>query len=197
MDEPTAPTPITTRALERHDWPLIENLFGANGACGGCWCMWWRVPMGGKTWDAAKGARNRAAFKALVESGDASGVLALDGTTPMGWCAIGPRADFPRLDRSKAIVRDWSATTWSLNCLFVPARFRGHGVAKALVSAAIDFARARGAREIEAYPQATAPGERAAAAFVWTGVPSLFEAAGFRPLHAPARGRRLYLLPLE
>lgn len=187
---------ITTRPLTKRDWPLIEALFGANGACGGCWCMWWRVPMGGKTWDAAKGAPNRRVFKQLVESGEASGVLAFDGKTPVGWCAVGPRADFPRLERSKALAREWRRTTWSLNCLYVPTHARGRGVATALVAAAVDLARKHRATEIEAYPQTVNPGERQAGAFVWTGVPSLFEPLGFRPLHRPRRGRMLYLLPL-
>lgn len=99
---------ITTRALRHADWPTIQTLFGANGACGGCWCMWWRVPMGGNTWEAAKGPGNQAAFQQLVESGRASGVLAFSGETAVGWCAAGPRADFPRLDRSKALLREWS-----------------------------------------------------------------------------------------
>lgn len=188
--------PITTRPLRRDDWPLIEALFGDNGACGGCWCMWWRVPMGGKTWDAAKGAPNRRAFKALVESGGASGVLAFSEDAPVGWCSVGPRVDFPRLERSKALAREWHEATWSLNCLFVPARYRGHGVARALVAAAVEFAREQGARELEAYPQALGPGERQAGAFVWTGVPALFEPLGFRPLIKPGRGRTLYLLSL-
>lgn len=188
---------IRTRPLTRDDWPVIETLFGANGACGGCWCMWWRVPMGGKTWEAAKGEPNRRAFRALVQSGGASGVLAFEGDTPVGWCSIGPRARFPRLDRSKALVREWHAATWSLNCLFVPARARGRGVATALVAAAIDFAAASGATEIEAYPQILKPGERQAGAFVWTGVPALFEPLGFQPVIRPERGRGLYLRTLQ
>jgi hypothetical protein len=24
-------------------WPALENLFGENGACNGCWCMYWRI----------------------------------------------------------------------------------------------------------------------------------------------------------
>ena len=195
----TSPGPgrIGTRALCRGDWPVIETLFGANGACGGCWCMWWRVPMGGKTWESAKGEPNRVAFRDLVESGAASGVLAFEGDTPIGWCAVGPRAAFPRVDRSKTLARAWSADTWSLNCLYVPARWRGRGVATTLVAAAIELARQAGAGEIEAYPQAVSPGERQAGAFVWTGVPSLFLAAGFVPEHAPPRGRGLYLLRLR
>ncbi|GAB3095438.1 GNAT family N-acetyltransferase [Lysobacter terrae] len=190
-------TELRTRPLRRTDWPVIEALFGANGACGGCWCMWWRVPMGGKTWDEAKGARNRKAFRELVESGEASGVLAFDGDTPVGWCSIAPRPVFPRLERSKALKREWKATTWSLNCLYVPARHRDRGVARLLVTAAVDLAKARGAAEIEAYPQAVRAGERQAGAFVWTGVPALFEPLGFRPVVKPERGRTLYLLPLR
>lgn len=187
---------LRTRPLRRDDWPRVEALFGERGACGGCWCMWWRVPTGGKAWDAAKGAPNRAAFRALVERGDASGVLALSGDTPAGWCAIGPRRDFPRLERSRTLQRAWSEGTWSLNCLYVPARWRGQGIARALVAAAVAHARRHGASEVEAYPQTLDAGERQAAAFVWTGVPSLFEAAGFERLSPPGRGRGLYLLKL-
>ncbi len=38
-------------------WPALERLFGAHGACGGCWCMWWRVERGGKTWKDIQGAK--------------------------------------------------------------------------------------------------------------------------------------------
>ena len=187
--------PFTTRPLTRDDWPVIEALFGANGACGGCWCMWWRVPMGGKAWDAAKGAPNREAFRSLVQSGRASGVLAFDGDRPVGWCAVGPRGDFPRLERSKALARPWSDTTWSINCLYVPARERGRGVATALVDAAVALAFERGASEIEAYPQVVQPGQRQAGAFVWTGVPALYERVGFTAPLPRGKGRVLYLLP--
>jgi GNAT superfamily N-acetyltransferase len=187
---------IHARPLRGDDWPVVETLFGPRGACGGCWCMWWRVPMGGRTWDAAKGAPNRMAFRALIESGKASGVLAFADDEPVGWCAIGPRGDFPRVDRSKALVREWSSGTWSLNCLYVPTRWRGQGVARALATAAVELARRQGATEIEAYPHCLAPGERQAGAFVWTGVPALYEPLGFSRQIGSGRGRRLYLLKL-
>ena len=27
-------------------WPALEQLFGEHGACGGCWCMFWRIEKG-------------------------------------------------------------------------------------------------------------------------------------------------------
>lgn len=35
--------PLRIRPLEPGDWPIIVRLFGANGACGGCWCTWARI----------------------------------------------------------------------------------------------------------------------------------------------------------
>ncbi|WP_232338415.1 GNAT family N-acetyltransferase [Lysobacter soli] len=151
---------------------------------------------GRAAWEAAKGEPNREAFRKLVNAGAASGVLAFVDDEAAGWCGIGPRAEFPRVDRSKSLVRQWSADTWSLNCLYVPPRWRGVGVARALVAAAVELARQRGATEVEAYPQSLAPGERQAGAFVWTGVPSLYEPLGFRRQGEPGRGRALFLLKL-
>src|SRR5437773_770027 len=35
---------LTFRAVTRDRWPDLEELFGPRGACGGCWCMWWKLP---------------------------------------------------------------------------------------------------------------------------------------------------------
>ena len=48
-------------------WHDFETLFGKNGACGGCWCMTWRIAL--KEFREKKGAGNKRAMKKLVESG--------------------------------------------------------------------------------------------------------------------------------
>src|SRR5262245_22667081 len=58
-------------------WADLERLFGERGACGGCWCMTWRLPR--KEFSAGKGAGNRRAFKRIVESDARPGVLAYSG----------------------------------------------------------------------------------------------------------------------
>jgi len=61
-------TRLRFEPLTPERWPDLEQLFGKNGACGGCWCMWWRLPS--SQFRAAKGERNRRAFHGLVQSGE-------------------------------------------------------------------------------------------------------------------------------
>ncbi|MBZ5640861.1 MAG: hypothetical protein LAO51_19155, partial [Acidobacteriia bacterium] len=44
----------------------LEALFGERGACGGCWCMWWRLARA--EFNRQKGAGNRRAMKRIVDS---------------------------------------------------------------------------------------------------------------------------------
>ena len=177
-----ARTRITVRALRRSDWPVIEELFGERGACGGCWCMAWRRP--GREWEKHKGASNQRAFQRLVTSGVATGVLALAGAEPVGWCSVGPRADFKSLATKRSLFTDWDEDTWSVTCFFVPRAWRGRGVAGKLLGEAVVLARLGGARRIEGYPVAPTKGfgAKMPGAFVWTGLPQIFERKRFRRL---------------
>ena len=76
--------------LTPYRWRDLEALFGPRGACGGCWCMWWRLRP--KDYKAQKGAANRQAFRELVAAGPPPGLLAYDGGRAVGWCAVGPSA---------------------------------------------------------------------------------------------------------
>ena len=46
-------------------------------------------------------------------------------------------------------------SVWAVTCFFTRAGFRKRGVSRALARAAVDFARACGARAIEGYPMTT------------------------------------------
>ena len=190
-----ANSPVAIRALEPDDWRTVERLFGANGACGGCWCMWWRVEKGGKTWEEAKGAKNRARMQRLVRHGTVHAVLAFDGDEPIGWCSFGPRTSFPRLVNSRVLEREASDDTWSIVCFFVPAKQRGKGLATRMLRAASERAFELGARAIEGYPVVPrSKTERMPAAFAWTGVPAVFEAAGYTRTRRPRGMRPIYTL---
>src|SRR5438093_11547898 len=79
----------------------FQKLFGKNGACAGCWCMWWRLPR--KQWVAQKGEGNRRAIRKLVQSESAPGLIAYVDDEPAGWCAVAPRDAFVRLASSRVL----------------------------------------------------------------------------------------------
>lgn len=183
---------ITVRPLKTDDWPTIVQLFGDKGACGGCWCMWPRVPRGGKLWQESQGKPNRDNFRKLIRAGRVHGVLAFAGDEPVGWCSFGPRQDFPRLETVRALKRQSTHDTWSIVCFYILPRWRGCGVATRLLEAATARAFALGAREIEGYPVVPKKG-RMPGVFAWTGVPALFERQGYDELDRPDASRPIFI----
>jgi len=93
-------------------WDDFEALFGARGAYSGCWCMWWRLKR--KEFEAQQGDGNRAAMKAIVESGRVPGILGYDGDRAVAWCSVAPREDFPSLNRSPVLKRLDDEPVWSI-----------------------------------------------------------------------------------
>ncbi len=172
---PAAALRIVPATAER--WTDLTALFGSRGACGGCWCMWARRPAA--EYKAGLGERNRRALRRRVDASPAPGLLAYAGDVAVGWVAVGPRAEFVRLETSRVLAPPDEATVWSVPCLFVASSHRGRGVSVALLRAAADFAARHGARVIEGYPVDTR-GRRQPAAFVWWGTTGAFRAAGFR-----------------
>src|SRR5690606_2056410 len=122
-----------TEPLTADRWPDLVAVFGANGAYGGCWCMYFRRT--GRELAAGSGAGNREALRALVEAGEPQGVLAYDGDQPVGWVAVAPRAGYARLRRSPFPVGDVAGEpdVWAMTCFYVPRHRRRGGVAHALV----------------------------------------------------------------
>ncbi|HZY05515.1 MAG TPA: GNAT family N-acetyltransferase [Anaeromyxobacteraceae bacterium] len=184
------------RDLTPRLWPQLVRLFGKNGACGGCWCMWWRIEAG-ERWPEVKGARAKRRLRELVRFGRAHGVLAFADGEPVGWCAYDRRVDLPRLDRAPSLACDDPEAVWSLPCFFVKAGWRGKGVASGLLAAALRHLRRRGAGLAEGYPlKPPRPGDRDAARS-FTGTPRLFRAAGFRVASRRPRGRQRVRLALR
>ncbi len=188
---------MRVRELTKEDWPLVEQLFGARGACGGCWCMHWRREKGGKAWEAVKGEPNRKAFRELVESGQAHGILASDSDLPVGWCSFGRRVDFPRLERTKAYQREDGNKVWSINCFYIAAGYRSKGLGQRMAEAAVKAIKKRKGRIVEAYPVTlTKDGNRLPPAFAYTGPESIFQQLGFREIQRLAATRPLYRLEI-
>jgi GNAT superfamily N-acetyltransferase len=183
----TAETPgIEFEPLTPERWPDLEALFGARGACGGCWCMTWRLKR--SEFDRGKGEGNRKGFRAIVASGAEPGVLAYAGGEPVAWCAVAPREVYLALGRSRVLAPVDDRPVWSISCLFVTRRMRRSGVSVPLIRAAVAHAAAHGAEAVEAYPVEPYSTEMPAA-FAWTGIASAFREAGFKEVLRRSRTR--------
>jgi GNAT superfamily N-acetyltransferase len=173
---PTGPRfefhPLTTDR-----WADFVRLFGQRGACGGCWCMWWRVHRAQFT--KQKGAGNKRAMKGIVASGEVPGLLAMDNGEPVGWCCVGPREMFPVLARSRVLRPVDDQPVWSVVCFFVDRSRRGQGLSRALLRAAVTYAAEHGARIVEGYPVEPRTA-RLPDAFAWTGLAAAFHRVGFK-----------------
>ena len=175
-------------------WPDFEKLFGAHGAYGGCWCMWWRSTR--HEFEERKGEGNRRALKAVVDSGKAPGILAFLGKEPVGWCSVAPREEFSSLERSPVLKRLDDQPVWSIVCFYVAKGFRGQGIAEALIGGALDYVKGRGGSLVEAYP--TAPKKKPLAPVSsYMGLPAMFARAGFEECARPSRSKVIMRYKVE
>ena len=181
------PLELSFHPLTVDQWDDFVSLFGERGACGGCWCMLWRLSR--KQFESQKGEANKRAMKAIVDSGEVPGLLAYYNTQAIGWCAIAPRSSFPALSRSRILQPIDDRPCWSLACLFIDKSYRKKGVSMELLRAAADYAKSRGAELVEGYPVEPKSEKDIPPAFAWTGIPEAFIRAGFREVarHSPTR----------
>ena len=163
--------------LDKNRWEDLVTLFGKTGADGGCWCMYWRLSQ--KEFNAGDRNRNRRLLKTLVEEGRPVGLLAYANETPVGWCGLGPRESFERLERSRYLKRVDDKPVWSIVCFFINSKYRHRGVASALINSAIEYASEQGAPALESYP-ILEWGPKVTRSSAYTGTVEMFQKAGFR-----------------
>jgi len=157
-------------------WPDLVELFSSKGDAAACWCQWYRLPP--KTFQANGATGNRHAMEMLVAANNEPGLIAYEAGKPVGWVSIAPRREFARIETKTGEGVVSEEGVWSVVCFFIAAGKRGEGVATALLSAAVEFAREHGARIIEGYPvDRDSPISNSDA---YTGVPSMFKKVGFR-----------------
>lgn len=76
---------LTVRPLTPDLWPALED---KNGACNGCWCMYWRI---GSTYHKRPREENKAAFREVVKRGPPPGLLAASMFERAGFKAVARR----------------------------------------------------------------------------------------------------------
>ncbi len=163
--------------VDKSRWKDFELLFGDRGACGGCWCMAWRLRA--KEFQIQKGAANKLAMKEIIDSNEIPGIIGYINDKPVGWCSVAPRDKFIKLGNSRVLAKIDDKPVWSITCLFIAKAYRKQGLSSELLKGVIKFCREKKVKILEAYPMEPYS-NNIPAAFAWTGIPSSFEKAGFK-----------------
>ena len=177
-------------------WVDLQTIFGTRGEAFRCQCQ--RYKLRPRESFAAFPVEERAhRLRAQTDCGHpasavTSGLVAyLDGV-PVGWCAVEPRTAYEGLVRTSRVPWEGRAedksddSVWAVTCLLARTGFRRRGVSRALARAAVDFARERGARAVEAYPMTTT---NAILQELHVGTDAVFADAGFAEVSRPTLRR--------
>jgi GNAT superfamily N-acetyltransferase len=169
------PIEVHPATLERFD-DVASLLAPRDETAPACWCLTYRLTS--SEFSALRGHERPAALRALCARETAPGVLAYIDGHPVGWCAFGPRGEMGRLRRSRTIPIVDDRPVWSIVCFVVRSGYRRRGVAQALLTGAIAYAKECGAQMLEAYP--VDPGEHhISGTLAYVGTTRMFERAGF------------------
>jgi len=178
-------------------WDDLQTVFGPRGEAYRCQCQWFKTRAA--EWRALSIEERAERLRSQTEcgypdAGTTTGLIAYLDEEPVGWCAIEPRTEYPRLLTSRI---PWSGreesktddSVWVVSCFLTRTGYRRQGVSTALAAAAVDFARERGARALEGYPIAVQPGQEFSWGELYVGSRSMFTEAGFRQVSRPTERR--------
>ena len=184
---------LSFKPIKRDLWSDLEELFGRNGACGGCWCMFWKLR--GKAYEESRGMENRQAHKTIVTSGVSTGLLAYWHGEVVGWVAVEPRDAYEKLAYSRTLKPVDDQEVWSITCFFVSKKFRRKGIAVELIKAVVEHVGHQGGRIVEGYPVDAK--EDSPAPFVFTGTAAAFRKAGFKEVARNTPSRPIFRYEIQ
>ncbi len=183
---------LTVVPVDEACWADLQAIFGDRGDPARCRCQYYKDTAA--EWRAGT-AEERAERLRAQTADHATGLVAFLDGEPAGWCAVEPRTAYRRLLTSRLVWdgRDEDKAddgVWAVTCFVTRKGFRRRGVSAALAKAAADFARERGARAVEGYPIAVAPGQQVAwPGELFVGTVGVFADAGFTEVSRPTARR--------
>jgi GNAT superfamily N-acetyltransferase len=174
-------------------WGDVVQVFGARGDPARCWCQYFKIS--NKEWNAGEREELQSMLQQQASTeGPGPGLIAYADGEPAGWCAVEPRTRYRRILTSKVARSgrrepDGDESVWAITCVVVRVGHRRRGISAALVSAAADLARRRGARVVEGYPVDASAWPKASSAELYYGTVSMFDTAGFEIVARPTPRR--------
>ena len=185
---------LKLQPLTVNNWHLFEEVMGEKGGCGGCWCMYFRMPSTEFSKDKYEGHKKR--MYDLVKAAKPTGLIATYNKRAVGWIAFAPREDYIRIENSRAFKRIDDKPVWSITCFFIKKEFRKMGLSEQMVKGIVDYARKKKIKTLEAYP-AIPYSDKVPPPFLWVGILSAFTKNGFEVVQQNGKSRAMVRLCVE
>jgi len=165
-----------------------EHALSGGGDGRSCQCQWWTLT--NAEWEATSRDGREQLLHDEIDTGPPPALIAYVDGEPAGWVRVGPRTRQPRLGRTKNFTshsaEPWDDDdVWAVSCFVVRREYRRQGLNDRLLAAAVEHARASGARVLEAYPFDPELGRRKSSNELFHGVVSTFANAGFQEVARP------------
>jgi GNAT superfamily N-acetyltransferase len=208
-EPPAVAEPITAAQLaivpaNEASWADLEAIFGTAGYPGRCCCQYFKTQ--GREWTARSVQDRRESLREQTNCDDPPAVTTTGlvaylgkeraGGEPVGWVAVEPRTEYPRLlgPRNRTV---WSGrredraddSVWAVTCFVTRKGYRRRGITYALAAATAGYARKKGARAIEGYPMIIQPGKEVTWGELYVGSRQVFAEAGFTEVSRPSPRR--------
>lgn len=153
-----------------------------------CFCQYFQFPGDNREWQMRCGGDREANARALVLQLSARELRAFVATSEgkvIGWLRLEQPDRLTkryqgRLYRGLPCFEGQRARVMSVVCFLVDPAFRGQGVARRLLEAALAWGRAEGLAALEAFPRGA---NDVTEEEQWTGPMGLYEGLGFARVH--------------
>lgn len=152
LDDDILVRPLTPAMKDAYLSYFDHDAFKDNPSWASCYCLSYHTRFEPHAWEGRTAAHNRADRAAMIERGEASGVLAFAGPHVVGWCNASPRTALPWLDMTPGFACDDPANTGAIVCFAIAPQYRGQGIARRLLDGACAMLRDRGFALVQAYP---------------------------------------------
>lgn len=194
---------VRVRPANEVPWTDLQAIFGTTGPAARCQCQRYKLAYR-ESFGSMPVEERAERLRGQTECGNpqaprTSGLVAYLADEPVGWCAVEPRPAYVGLVRVARVPwegRDEDKTdesVWAITCVLVRKGFRRRGISRAMARAAVDFARARGARALEAYPIVTT---NVLSEELHVGTVDTFAAAGLTQVSQPTLRRAVMRIDL-
>ncbi|WP_456287093.1 GNAT family N-acetyltransferase [Microbacterium sp. JZ70] len=190
---------ITTAPATTAQWHDVQSALTGGGDGRSCQCMWPVLP--NKEWQTTSVDERERMLRDEIDAGQPPGLVAYADGRAAGWVRVGPRPAQRRVLRSRIVKSGTQEPleddgVWAITCFSIRREHRGQGITRALLDAAVDYARSNGARVLEAYPIDTDSGRETRSNDLYVGALSTFANAGFEVIAHPTPSRAVVALRL-